>query len=195
LASACAGPLIENLLLSPAKTQPPGIIPEVLDISKAEGLGHCFFDGNGDGDRGTDHGVVTHTDESHHFYVCGNRGRSGELSAGVHPSHGVGHIIGGRTGGNIVGVQCLSCSSTGGDGKEIFSLLIAFFLVDTCRGVLDSGGVGGVPCDGNSQCSLIIVKFCFNIVKTIDPGDQISRVLTKTVKDDPQGFVLTVLAF
>ena len=43
-------------------------------------LFHGLFNGNSHGYGSSYHGVVTHTDESHHFHVGGNGRRTGELS-------------------------------------------------------------------------------------------------------------------
>ena len=50
-----------------------------------------FFHGHGDGDGCTDHGVVAHSDQTHHFYVGGNGGRACELSVAVHTTNSVVH--------------------------------------------------------------------------------------------------------
>ena len=67
---------------------------------------HCFFDSNCASNRHTNHGVVTSTDQAHHFYVSGNGGRTCELCVGVHSTHRIGHTVGCKANNYIIGVGC-----------------------------------------------------------------------------------------
>ena len=111
---------------------------------------HGLSDSDGDVNGGADHRVVAHTDQAHHFDVGGNAGRTGELSVGVHASHGVGHTIAGGTGGHVIGMEGTAGAAAGSDGEEGLTLFDAFFLIGSHDGVLEAGGVGGVTGDGNT---------------------------------------------
>ena len=56
-------------------------------------LPHSFLNSNSNSNRSTYHRVVTHTQESHHFYVSRNGWRTSELSVTVHTAHCVRHTI------------------------------------------------------------------------------------------------------
>ena len=64
-----------------------------------------FFHRHGDRNRCADHGVVAHAQEAHHLHMGRNRGGTGKLSVAVHPAHGVGHPVRGRTGSHVVGIS------------------------------------------------------------------------------------------
>ena len=66
-----------------------------------KGFLHCYRNS----DAGAYHRVVAHAEETHHFHMCRNRGRSCELGVRVHPAHGVCHTVGGWSCCHVVRVQ------------------------------------------------------------------------------------------
>ena len=106
-----------------------------------------LLDGDSAGDGGTDHGVVTHADETHHVDVRRHGGRTGELGVGVHAAHGVGHAVRGRAGAHVVRVQSTASAATRSDGEVLLASLEALLLVGASDGVLEARGVGGVTGD------------------------------------------------
>ena len=118
-------------------------------------LVHGFLDGNSHGNGGTNHGVVTHADETHHFNVSGHGGRTGELSIAVHAAQRVGHAVRGGTCSHVVRVQGTARTTTGSNGEVLLTLLDALFLVSAGNGVLETGGVGGVTGDGNVHALVV----------------------------------------
>ncbi len=81
-------------------------------------LFHSLFDGDGDSDRCTDHGVVAHAYQAHHLYVGGDGGGARELSVAVHSSHSIGHAIAGRTGSHVVGMERSARAAAGRDAAR-----------------------------------------------------------------------------
>ena len=52
---------------------------------------------------------------------------------------------------HVIGVRGSTCTTTGCNGEVLSAVLITPLLVGSCNGVLESGGVGGVTGDGNSN--------------------------------------------
>ena len=84
---------------------------------------HCFLHSHGHSHGHTDHGVVAGAQESHHFHVSGNGGRTGELRVRVHTAHGIGHAVGGRAGSHVVGMQGTAGAAAGSHGEVLLSFL------------------------------------------------------------------------
>ena len=81
---------------------------------------HCLGNCHSNVNRGTDHRVVTHTDQAHHFDVSRNAGRTGELGITMHTAHGIGHAVAGGTGSHVVRVQGTTGTAAGSDA-EVFA--------------------------------------------------------------------------
>ena len=127
-----------------------------------------LFDSNCNCNSHTNHGVVTCADETHHFYVCGNGGRTCELRIRVHTTHRVGHTIGSGACCHVVGVQGTSGTAARSNGEVVYAVLVAPLLVSACNGVLEAGRIGGVTGDGNANVFLTHDSNAFrNVVGTV----------------------------
>ena len=92
----------------------------------------------------TNHGVVTCADETHHFYVSGNRGRACELSVAVHSSESICHTVGSGACCHVIGMECTSCTAARSNREVLNTVFSTPLLVCTCNGMLESCGVGGL---------------------------------------------------
>ena len=108
-----------------------------------------LFDRNCTCDSHTDHRVVTCADETHHFDVSGNGGRTCEPCITVHTTNGIGQTVGSGTCCHVVGMEGTAGTTAGSDGEVLLAVFKCPLLVGTCNGVLESGRVGGVTGDGN----------------------------------------------
>ena len=90
-----------------------------------------FLDGNSNCNSSAYHRVVTHTDQTHHFYVSRNGRGTSELCVRVHTSHGIGHTVGSRTCSHVVWVKSTSCTAAGSYGEVLLAFFDSFFLVGT----------------------------------------------------------------
>ena len=109
----------------------------------------AVLDRHGHSHGGAHHGVVAHAEEAHHLHVSGDGGGPGKLGVGMHPAHGIGHAVGGGTGGHVIGMEGTARAAAGGHGEVLLALLHALLLVGAGHGVLEPGGVGGVAGDGH----------------------------------------------
>ena len=114
-----------------------------------------FLNSNSHGNGSADHGVVAHAQEAHHFHMGGDGGGTGELSVGVHTTHGVGHAVGSGACGHVVRMQGTTRAAAGGHGEVLLALLDALLLVGAGNGMLETGGVGGVAGDGNVHALVV----------------------------------------
>ena len=115
----------------------------------------AFSNSNGHSHSRTDHWVVAHAEESHHFHMGGHGAGASKLSVGVHPAHGVSHTVGGRAGCHIVRVQGAARTTAGGHGEILLALLNAFLLIRTGHRMLEPGGVGGITGDGHIHALVV----------------------------------------
>src|SRR5699024_6800589 len=123
---------------------------ETLDFTKSELSSlSSFLNGNGYSYSHTNHGVVSCSDETHHLYVSRYGGGSCKLSVRMHTSKCIGHTIGSGTSCHVVRMKGTSCTAAGSNGEVYLAFLVAFLLVGTCNGMLETCGVGGVTGDGN----------------------------------------------
>ncbi len=111
----------------------------------------CLFDSNCNRNSHTNHGVIACADKSHHLYVGGDGGGSGELGVGVHTAHGVGHTVAGGAGSHIIGVEGTAGTAARGDREVADAVLVAPLLIGAGDGMLEAGGVGGVTGDGDAD--------------------------------------------
>ena len=81
--------------------------------------------------------------------MCGDRGRTSELSVTVHTTHGIGHAVRSRTCSHVVRVQCTTRTATGSNREVRLAGGNALFLIGTGNGVLETCRIGGVTSDGN----------------------------------------------
>ena len=79
----------------------------------------------------------------------GDGGGAGKLGIAVHPAHGVGQAIGGRTRRHVIGVQGTAGAAAAGHGEVLHAVLPAPLLVGAGHGVLEAGRIGRVAGDGN----------------------------------------------
>ena len=61
----------------------------------------------------TNHGVVAHAEEAHHFYVSRYGRRASELSIAVHTAHGIGHAVRSRAGSHVIRMERAACAAAG----------------------------------------------------------------------------------
>src|SRR5699024_7219487 len=83
------------------------------------------------------------------LYVSRYGGGSCKLSVRMHTSKCIGHTIGSGTSCHVVRMKGTSCTAAGSNGEVFLAFLVAFLLVGTCNGMLETCGVGGVTGDGN----------------------------------------------
>ena len=111
---------------------------------------------HGDSDGGADHGIVAHARGSPSFHVGRDRTGPGELGIRVHAAHGVGHAVGGGTGGHVVGMQGAAGSAAAGHREVLLALFVALLLVGAGHRVLEAGGVGGVAGDRHVHAFVVV---------------------------------------
>ena len=107
-------------------------------------LFHRFFHRNRNSYSRAYHGVVAHSDKSHHLDVCRDGGGACELCIGMHPAHGVRHTVGSGACSNIVGMQSSTRAAAGSDREILLAVLNAPLLVCACNGMLEPRGVSRV---------------------------------------------------
>ena len=72
-----------------------------------------------------------------------------ELGVGMHSAHRVCKAVACRACSHVVGMQSSSGTASGSNGEVLLAVFDAPFLVCSCNGMLESGGVGGVAGYGN----------------------------------------------
>ena len=149
---------------------------------------------NSAGYGATYHGVVTDTEEAHHFYVSGHGRRTCKLCVRVHTAQGVGHTVGSGTSSHVVGVERTTRTATRGYAEVGQALAGALLLIGTSGGVLEARGVGGVtrdgyvhvflPHDGNTFANIVSTIAVDGSTRTVGVSDtlyflQLTREIVK----------------
>ena len=80
-----------------------------LELSVLSGL----LNRNSYGNRCPDHGVIPHTDQTHHLNMGRDRGRTRKLGIRVHAAHGIGHTVRSRACSHIIRMQGTAGAAAG----------------------------------------------------------------------------------